>query len=614
MNYAMTLAAGLVLAAPLVDARSADDRQARPPIHREAPDDPYLPRLVPMRETPPRLPLTGGPFPGVQVNVDTLGNNIPGDAANEPSLAVDPTAPNRITIGWRQFDTVASNFRQAGWGYSHDGGRTWTFPGVLEPGVFRSDPVLDADVDGRFFYLSLTTDFNDWTCHSFESTDGSVSWQDPVFAFGGDKPWMVIDRTNGMGQGNIYVKWQTFFNCCGPNTFTRSTDGGLTFMNPLPVPLGPTFGTIAVGPAGEIYVAGIWAVNFQDFDRIVIARSTNAQNPLTPPAFELARDVDLGGSMAFGQGPNPEGLLGQVWVATDRSGGATNGNVYLLGSVDPPGPDPLDVMFTRSTDGGFTWSAPVRINDDPSDNGAWQWFGTMSVAPTGRIDVIFNDTRNSGVDNISELFYSFSTDGGQTWSANVVLSPPFDSHIGWPNQNKLGDYYHMVSDQVGANLAYAATFNGEQDVYFLRIGEYDCNDNGIADSVDLAAKTSADCNDNGIPDECEIAAGTLADANRNGIPDECEFPADITGPLGVPDGCVDAFDLGAMLGAWCSAVNDPNPPSPPCENCTPANLAVADISGAGNAPDGCVDAFDLAKLLAEWCSVAGGNPCGTCGP
>ncbi|MCZ6811609.1 MAG: hypothetical protein O7D97_06345, partial [Planctomycetota bacterium] len=80
----------------------------------------------------------------------------------------------------------------------------------------------------------------------------------------------------------------------------------------------------------------------------------------------------------------------------------------------------------------------------------------------------------------------------------------------------------------------------------------------------------------------------------------------------VPDGCVDAFDLGAMLGAWCSAVNDPIPPSPPCDNCSHANLAIADISGASNAPDGCIDAFDLAKLLAEWCSAAGGNPCGTC--
>ncbi len=90
--------------------------------------------------------------------------------------------------------------------------------------------------------------------------------------------------------------------------------------------------------------------------------------------------------------------------------------------------------------------------------------------------------------------------------------------------------------------------------------------------------------------------------------------ADLTGPGGLPDGCVDAFDLGAMLGAWCSGVTDPNPPSPPCDNCIPASLDVADSSGSANVPDGCVDAFDLAKLLAEWCPVAGGNPCGTCFP
>ncbi len=49
--------------------------------------------------------------PSHQVNVNAQGLNILGDAANEPSIAVDPTAPNRIAIGWRQFDTIASNFR-----------------------------------------------------------------------------------------------------------------------------------------------------------------------------------------------------------------------------------------------------------------------------------------------------------------------------------------------------------------------------------------------------------------------------------------------------------------------------------------------------------------------
>ena len=47
-----------------------------------------------------------GPFTSFQVNVDANGNNILGDAANESSIAVDPTDGNKITIGWRQFDSV----------------------------------------------------------------------------------------------------------------------------------------------------------------------------------------------------------------------------------------------------------------------------------------------------------------------------------------------------------------------------------------------------------------------------------------------------------------------------------------------------------------------------
>ena len=94
---------------------------------------------------------------------------------------------------------------------------------------------------------------------------------------------------------------------------------------------------------------------------------------------------------------------------------------------------------------------------------------------------------------------------------------------------------------------------------------------------------------------------------------------DISGPLGpgFPDGCVDAFDLGTLLGAWCSAFGDPDPPGdvdPPCESCTSPNANLADLSGPDGAPDGCVDAFDLSKLLADWCSALplGSNPCGTC--
>ncbi len=124
-------------------------------LNLETPDDPFVEVDPSDVRTQPAAAAARGSFASVQVNVDRHGFNIIGDAANESSMAVDPTNPNRLVIGWRQFDTITSNFRQAGWGFSTDGGRSWTFPGVLERGVFRSDPVLDVDGAGRFFYNSL---------------------------------------------------------------------------------------------------------------------------------------------------------------------------------------------------------------------------------------------------------------------------------------------------------------------------------------------------------------------------------------------------------------------------------------------------------------------------
>jgi hypothetical protein len=96
-----------------------------------------------------------GPDTSYQVNVDANGNNRVGDAANEPSICVDPNNVNRMGIGWRQFDSVASNFREAGFAYTTNGGTRWIAPGVLENNVFRSDPVLNSDTAGRFFISAL---------------------------------------------------------------------------------------------------------------------------------------------------------------------------------------------------------------------------------------------------------------------------------------------------------------------------------------------------------------------------------------------------------------------------------------------------------------------------
>jgi len=421
-------------------------------------------------QTSPRMISPYGAFISYQANVDANGQNIIGDAANECSISVDPTDENKMAIGWRQFNTVLSNFRQGGWGYSTDAGVTWTFPGVLENNVFRSDPVTNSDETGTFFYLSLLQTFCE---NMYRSTNRGQSWtelQADGLAGGGDKQWFTIDKTGGPGHG---FQYQSSDGADCDNTgvveFQRSTDGGITWQAPIAIPNEPTDGTLDVDTNGNLFIGG------EGFSPFYCVRSSNAQLGGQTPTFDQITQVDLGGELSGG-GINPAGLDGMLFLAIDHSGGPTNNNIYMLASVVPPGQNFTEVMFARSTDDGATFSAPVRVNDDANHQNKWHWFGTFSVAPNGRLDAVWYDTRNAANNRDSQLFYSFSTDTGVTWSPNVAVSNSFDPSQGYPQQNKIGDYITMVSDETGGNVAYSATFNfnpntnqHEEDVYYVRV-------------------------------------------------------------------------------------------------------------------------------------------------
>src|SRR5437762_8980811 len=410
-----------------------------------------------------------GPFISHQVNVNGSGMNITGDAANEPSISVDPTNHNKIVIGWRQFDSVTSNFRQAGWGYTNDGGTTWTFPGVLESGVFRSDPVLGCDDTGRFLYLSLLQSF---FTTMWRSLDGGHTFTNIGPATGGDKQWFVVDNTTSIGHGFQYQFWDNA-TPYGTREFSRSTDGGFTWMDPINIPNSPQWGTPDVDSNGILFFGGVTP----SLSQFWCIRSTNAKNGAVIPSFDQTTAVNLGGVIDYMDTINPEGLIGQVFLKVDRSGTTTNNNIYMMASVQPTGFNTgSDVMFVRSTNGGVSFSAPHRINDDPINHNKWHWFGTLSVAPNGRIDSVWLDTRNAANNTDSQLFYSFSTDGGVTWAPNVAVSNSFNPFEGYPVQTKIGDYITIVSDNTGGNVAYAATFNfnpsrgqHEEDVYYVRV-------------------------------------------------------------------------------------------------------------------------------------------------
>src|SRR3984893_10028924 len=328
-------------------------------------------------------------FTSHQVNVDANGMNITGDAANEPSITVDPTNGSRMVIGWRQFDSVTSNFRQGGYGYTSNGGTTWTFPGVLENNVFRSDPVLVCDSTGRFLYLSLLQTFFD---NVWRSLDSGHTFTNPGPATGGEKQLFTVDNTSSTGHGFQYQCWSTAGNNYQGRQFSRSINGGVTWMDPINIPHSPQWGTPDVDSTGNLFIGG----GNVNTNQVWCTSPSNAKNGAVTPTFDQSTAVNLGGTFNFSGTINPGGLAGMLFLAVDRSGTSTNNNIYMMASVQPNGAsNGTDVMFVRSTNGGQTFSIPKRVNDDPINQSKWHWFGTFAVAPNGRLDSVWFDTRNA---------------------------------------------------------------------------------------------------------------------------------------------------------------------------------------------------------------------------
>jgi len=472
---------------------------------------------------------------GVQVNTDPgTGLDVIGDAANEPTMVVNPTDPLNVIIGWRQFPTIESAFRKAGVSHSTDGGHTWSGIATLPdapgpPNPQQTDPVLSANAAGTIFFWSERFEPS-FGLFVYPSEDGGETWDTPAsvpLTNTGDKGWLEIDVTGGTGNDHQYGVWTGNYNTNPHIFFVRSIDDGETFS--APVRISDAAGTkwmshLAVGPAGELYVA--WR-NYPQ-NAIFITKSTNANDPDETPTFDALGAGGFGGldvEVDEGNDPgfipiNPTGFH-QIWVDVDRSGGPRNGFVYCLWADDRN--DVCDIMFARSEDGGAAWINGIRVNDDALGNDVYQWMAAMDVAPDGRIDAVWYDTRDDPDNERSSLYYSFSDDGGATWSTNRRISDDFDTTIGFPVQQKIGDYNQIRSDSLGVHTVYAATYNGGQDLYWLR--EYTCGRPG-----DLNGDRLHDGDD--IQDFVDVLAGVetnpdiicRGDLNGDGVTDEADVP------------------------------------------------------------------------------------------
>ncbi len=414
----------------------------------------------------------------VFVNVST-GDPDDNTTQNEAHIAVSGQI---VVVGWNDAtQALGAGVSWTGYGYSTDGGETWTDAGTLVPvtnGQNRGDPVLAVDRGGTFYFATLARDSASARyvgVAQSTSTSPAVTFGLPVLITGGnssflqDKPWLAVDTTGGTYDGRVYVCWKDFSD--GRIRFVGSTNTApLTFG--VSQALSPTGQgcNIAVGPAGEVYVTWITGMGTTS-QAIHVRKSTDGGGTFGTDATVAtpARSGDATASASCGRRALDANIRVADFpvIAADHSGGAFNGSVYIAYSGDPDGTgaDEADVFVTRSPanpgaplagDPGVSWSTPVSITKAPSvtsnadtttnDN----WLPAIAVSPSnGTTEVIFYDRRNDTTSTDGDpantridVFKAISTDGGVTWTNRRITPTSFGVPQLLPNFNSLtGDCY-----------------------------------------------------------------------------------------------------------------------------------------------------------------------------
>ena len=134
------------------------------------------------------------------------------------------------------------------------------------------------------------------------------------------------------------------------------------------------------------------------------------------------------------------------------------------------------------------------------------------------------------------------------------------------NALRFGTMYNFSFESTGAPLERFASVSSFKSTWAIQASirapsspcdapsgsVFDCNQNGVRDSCDIAAGTS-DCNANTIPDSCELAAGSALDCNTNAIPDSCDIASGASNDVdsnGVPDECKADCNGNGLPDAW----------------------------------------------------------------
>ena len=431
-----------------------------------------------------------------------------------PRVAVDPRNPDVVAVASGEAYSSSCGVR-----VSTDGGLSWVDAATAQPPGYprclRSNQGSVAGLgfgsDGTLFFAFAGLKPGEWQSRIFvaRSTDLGASWQttelpglEPDFAkhLSGSHglPTLVVDPANAE---RVFVGWQTNYNLWltpaelpdegdgfdGKVLVSSSTDGGKTFS--APVDLGADLDVslvdvhLAMGDAGQLYAF---------FGDSGFAEGEGD----APPDGHLyaATSTDGGRSFTRSTIATRPGANGMVWIGSAVPAvDPRSGTVYVV--FEDMGPNDPAVVVSRSKDDGKTWSKPVAVSTAKPAR-KWDWptmLPSLQVAPNGRVDVAWygysDDVKGvqpaSEEPTLQDVYYSFSTDGGSTWTKNLrVNDRVIDRTIGVASgNNDINGPVGLASRNDMALIAWDDSRNGNpdtqsQDVYFTRARLSGANESG----------------------------------------------------------------------------------------------------------------------------------------
>jgi hypothetical protein len=385
----------------------------------------------------------------------------------EPSLAISPVDPNNLIGTWQQDRWSDGGSHGIMTGVSQDGGVTWS----LHPMPFSrcgggasvgadyaraTDPWVTFSPDGTAHMFALA--FNGGTFKFGSSSamlvsrsiNGGTAWSNPIelihdgVQFFNDKNAITADPTDS---NYVYAVWDRLVSTGGgPTYFARTTNGGVTWEAARPIydpgPSSQTIGNvIAVRSDGlviDLFTELDEAPDHSTSGFIGVIRSSDKGVTWSAPTNVAAllaigvTDPETGQSIRDGSlipqiAIAPNGTIYVVWQDARFSGGVRDG-----------------IAMSHSTDGGVTWSTPVRINRKLSVQ-AFQ--PNVHVRADGAIAVSYFDLSSNTSDTTTLLtdYWLAQSSDGAIWRWDRI-SPAFNLDIA-PDAEGLfvGDYQGFVS-------------------------------------------------------------------------------------------------------------------------------------------------------------------------